>query len=175
MAYLGGRTLVAGSVETDANLADVFASAGDAPKVLFVYKLEGSSTKLKWQVRDSKPKALQLQPRQGPDSQALPQQARTGPRDAGTFRVRGIVVAEDGVPVRSKTIHAYPVGNSGEPIVFYLFDDKGHANTFGFYAKTDEQGAFSVEIPHEVSVEHENVNSWQFALQLMGFHGNQEK
>ena len=61
MAYLNGRTLVANSVETDANLADVL-SAGDAPKLLFVHRLEGPTAGLKWQVRNGEPRALQLQP-----------------------------------------------------------------------------------------------------------------
>jgi hypothetical protein len=61
MAYLNGRTLAVSSVETNANLDDVFASAGNTPKILFLYELKGSISGLKWQVRDSEPKVVHLQ------------------------------------------------------------------------------------------------------------------
>lgn len=81
-----------------------------------------------------------------------------------TVKLVGVILADDGTPIKNARVLAWPVGGDSETIRAYWFDKDGQMHPIAFEGKSDSEGRFSIEIERDYSYDNQRIRKWTLAL-----------
>lgn len=108
-----------------------------------------------------------IQPARAAGQPKIPEQPGAA-MEARSFTATGILVADDGTPIKNARVVAVPVKANGGSVRFYAFDESGKQQMSGPSARTDSKGQFSIVIPREFQADKEFIKKWTLCLPGFG-------